>query len=152
MIHPAVKILTLVAAITSVGCSDSGSTDAGSIGESIGKNVTEFAQGVGTGVDTQMQITIELSQSLADAGVTHTVAKQQASLDNPEKAISVYLISTEPLKATLIAKAYNGDKQEIGRALADVQFSADDAQYVSFTFPGEMDRQTVTLYKIDLRP
>jgi len=27
-------------------------------------------------------------------------------------------------------------------------FSQDDAQYISFTFPPEMDRQTVKVYKI----
>jgi len=151
MLHTAFKIPVVMLVFAACGCSDSDSNDAGSIGQSVGKNVTEFAQGVGTGVDTKMQIDIELSPTLTDAGVSYTVAKQQASLNDPQKAISVYLISSKPFNGTLLAKAYNADTQEIGRATTDVQFSADDAQYVAFTFPPEMDRQTVTLYKVDIR-
>ena len=43
------------------------------------------------------------------------------------------------------------DNQEIGRATSDVQFVQDDAQYIAFTFPPDMDRQTVKVYKITAR-
>ncbi len=132
------------------GCSDSG-TDAGSIGHSIGENVTEFAQGVGSGVDNQLKVDIQLSEELTATGLTHTVAKQQTSLNQPDKSISIYFLASQPLEAQLVAKAFNSDDQEIGRASAEVQFQTDDAQYVSFTFPPEMDRQTVVKYTIDSR-
>ena len=45
--------------VSSLGCSDTKQSGAESLGESIGKNVTEFAQGIGTGVDAQMKIKIE---------------------------------------------------------------------------------------------
>jgi hypothetical protein len=138
----------LMPSITLLGCSGDSKTDAGAIGQTIGENVTEFAQGVGTGVDTQLQVAIELSPELTKAGFSHTIAKQKTSIDDPQKAISIYLLSTEAMSCTLIAKAYNADNQEIGRATSDVQFSQDDAQYISFTFPPDMDRQTVKVYKI----
>ena len=141
----------LVALSTVSGCSDSSKNDAGSIGKSIGKNVTEFAQGVGTGVDAQLQIKIELSEKLTQGGLSATVAKQQAPLNDPQKAISVYVISAQELNTTLIAKAYNAEGLEIGRAIANVSFNSNDAQYVNFAFPSEMDRQLVAVYKIDVR-
>lgn len=133
------------------GCSGDSHADAGKIGKTIGRNVTEFAQGVGTGVDTQMQVSVELSSELTEAGFSHTIAKQNTSLESPQKAISIYMISSQAINRTLIAKAFNEDNQEIGRATADVEFSKDDAQYVSFTFPSEMDRQTVKQYRISFK-
>lgn len=149
--NQAIKICVLMSSIILPGCSDETNPNAGTIGQTIGQNVTEFAQGVGTGVDTQLQVEVELSPELTKAGFSHTIAKQQTSIADPQKAISVYLISAEAISCTLIAKAYNADNQEIGRASSDVQFSQDDAQYVAFTFPPEMDRQAVKLYRIAMR-
>ncbi|MFK7817722.1 MAG: hypothetical protein AB8G99_03305 [Planctomycetaceae bacterium] len=135
--------------VTLIGCS--AENDAGSIGESLGKNVTEFAQGVGSGVDTQLEVKIELSQELTNRGVTTTVAKQETPLNDATKPITVYFISAKPIDAALVAKAYNADNQEIGRATTTVAFGSDDAQHVGFEFPPEMDRQLVDVYRIGIR-
>ena len=137
----------LLFALTAAGCGEE--QGAGSFGESIGGNVTEFAQGVGSGVDAKLEIKVEVSEELAEAGMSATVAKQDTSLESPEKLISVYLISTQSMDTTLQAKAFNADGQEIGRARADVTFSDDDARYISFSFPREMDRLLVERYLID---
>lgn len=148
-----IRIITLplIIAFAGIGCSGSGDADAGKLGQSLGQNVTEFAKGVGSGVDSQLQIKIELSEALTSAGVTATVAKQQTPLNAPEKSIVVYFISTNAVKGTFVAKAYNSDEQEIGRAAKEAEFKVDDAQYVGFEFPPEMDRQTVSVYRIDFR-
>lgn len=98
-------------------------------------------------MDYQLQVVVELSDELAKAGLSHTIAKRKVSLDEPEKTISIYLISAKSLSCTLIA-AFDAEDQEIGRAACDVKFSDDDAQYVSFGFPPEMDRETVRVYRI----
>ncbi|MFM8727926.1 MAG: hypothetical protein ACKON9_22695 [Planctomycetaceae bacterium] len=150
-IQPIAQSLLLLSLILP-GCSGEGNARPGSIGQTIGQNVTEFAQGVGTGVDKQLQVDIELSPDLTKAGLSHTIAKQKTSIDDPQKAISIYLLSANAIKCTLIAKAYNADDQEIGRATSEVEFAEDDAQYIAFTFPAEMDRQTVKVYKIAEKP
>ena len=142
------RFCCLVVSISLLGCSGNSQPDAEAMGKAIGQNVTEFAQGVGSGVDTQLQVTIELSPELTKAGLSHTIAKQKTSLEDTQKAISVYFLSAQALSCTLTAKAYNADNQEIGRATSDVQFAQDDAQYIAFTFPPDMDRQTVKVYKI----
>ncbi len=95
---------------------------------------------------------MELSQSLKDAGVSATVAKQEAPSVAGEKNISVYLVAERELNATLLAKAFNKADMEIGRCVTAVNFDVDDARYVRFTFPGEMDQQTVSTYRIDRKP
>jgi hypothetical protein len=146
--HRLRRFCCLVVSISLLGCSGNSKPDAAAVGKAIGQNVTEFAQGVGSGVDTQLQVAIELSPELIKAGLSHTIAKQKGSLDDMQKAISIYLLAAQALNCTLTAKAYNADNQEVGRATSDVQFVQDDAQYIAFTFPPDMDRQTVKVYKI----
>ena len=134
------------------GCGGAADQNAGAVGEAIGENVTDFAKGVGKGIDNKLQISTEISPALSEQGVTMTVAKQgplQADSESA-KTISVYCIAARAFEATLIARAYNLDNQEIGRAKADVKFADDDAQYVTFSFPPEMDRQLVTKYMFDI--
>ena len=138
----------VVASISLLGCSGNSKSDAAAVGKALGQNLTEFAQGVGSGVDTQLQVAIELSPELTKAGLSHTIAKQKGSLDDTQKAISIYMLSTQALNCTLTARAFNAEKEEIGRATSDVEFVKDDAQYIAFTFPPDMDRQTVKVYKI----
>ncbi len=142
------RMLGLAVCVVLSGCSGENKPDIGGAGKLIGQNVTEFAQGVGTGVDQQLQVVVELSDELAEAGLSHTIAKRKVSLDEPEKTISMYLISAKSLSCTLITRAFDAEDQEIGRAACDVKFSDDDAQYVSFGFPPEMDRETVRIYRI----
>ena len=147
-----VRLFLSVSFILVAGCDKGNDNGAGGVGEAIGENVTEFAKGIGKGVDNRMQVSIEISRELAELGLSSTVAKQ-AQLEFPNedpKSISVYCIATSALDATLIAKAYNADDQEIGRAKTSVNFSDDDAQYIGFSFPSEMDRQLVSKYLIDI--
>jgi hypothetical protein len=146
------RILLIVCLFVAIiGCRGDTENNASNVGETIGESVTEFAKGIGKGVDNRLQVSIELSPALAQRGVSTTVAKQaqlEVPSDNP-KSISVYCIATTAINATLIAKAYTVDDQEIGRARADVTFGDDDAQYVTFSFPPEMDRQLVAKYLVD---
>ncbi len=130
------------------GCGDRPS--ARDLGQSLGENVTDFAQGVGTGVDHQLLIKVELTPTAEETGLTHTVGKQGTNLS--EKGISIYFVSKDSVDGILVAKALNSDGIEIGRAKTPVSFEADDAKYVRFDFPAETDRQSVARYSIDFRP
>ena len=151
MMNRAASLCWIVLTVSLLGCSDTKQSGAESLGESIGKNVTEFAQGIGTGVDAQMKIKIELAPALEQSGISYTVAKQDTALVDSKKTIAVYFLSTKEFQGELIAKAFNAEGQEIGRATVDVSFKADDAQYISFAFQPEMDRQLVEVYRIDKR-
>lgn len=68
-----------------------------------------------------------------------------------KKGITVYLISETPYKGRLIAKAFDKEDLEIGRSAVDVDFGADDAKYIKFTFELDVDMQLVKRFTIDGR-
>lgn len=142
-------IIVMMGIITLVGCGKSGKDEesvAKKTGAKVGEAVTEFATGMGKGIDKQMTLNAELSPGLKEKGISMTIAKGDMT-----KRISVYLIASKPLKAKLIAKAINESGQEIGRSVVDVNFAADDAGYTIFTFHEKMDTQLVKKYFIDIK-
>lgn len=147
-----IMLLLLCFGPTIVGCGKAADHDAGTVGQAIGENVTDFARGVGKGIDNKLHISTEISPALVERGVTLIVGKQGPlhSTTDDTKAISLYFLTEKAIAGTMIAKAYNSDDQEIGRAKTVVEFSDDDAQYVKFPFPPEMDRQLVAKYKFDI--
>lgn len=141
-------ILTLTFALVS-GCNKSDESLTNKAGAKVGETVTDFAKGIGKGIDKQMAVEVELSQGLADQGVSATIAKAVGM--GGKKAVAVYLLASKPFKGTLIAKAMNREGLEIGRSLADVELAAADAKYITFSFNDEMDVQLVTKYLVDIK-
>lgn len=147
MIRCLASLMTLFLLTATLGCGTVGSVPK-KAGEALGKSVTDFGKGVGAGVDEASEIKVEMSDTLKKMGVTHTIAK--GSLGKG-KGVTVYILSQSPQQITLVAKALNADKLEIGRSAVDVMFSKDDAQYVTFNFDSDMDSMKVNLFTIDLK-
>ena len=120
-------------------------------GQKMGETVTDFASGVGKGIDKRLKVSVELSESLKNLGVRNTVSKSTSLDHGKQKGIAVYLIASKPVNLSLTAKAQNDEGDEIGRAKSTATFAADDAKYVTFTFDPEMDTQLVHQYIIDGR-
>jgi len=109
--------LTVAALFLVAGCGKDDESLAKKAGAKVGETLTEFASGVGKGIDKEMAVTVELSQALADAGMTKTIAKA-GGLDHPNtKTILVYLVAQKPFNSLLIAKALNKEGQELGRSI-----------------------------------
>ncbi len=140
-------IASLMLILAALGCGTVGSVPK-KAGEALGKSVTDFGKGVGAGVDEAQEIKVELSDTLKKINITHTIAK---AASGKSKGVTVYLLSQAPQQLTLTAKAFNADKQEIGRSAVDVTFSKDDAQYVTFHFDDQMDAMKVQTYFIDVK-
>lgn len=130
-----------------IGCGKDGESVADKAGESVGRHVTDFTKGVGRGIDQKMTVEVSLQPEVQALGITNTVAKA-LGLDSSKKGITVYLISSQSVSNTLVARALNADGLEVGRAKKDVVFKKDDAAYVTFEFDGEMDTQLVKRYTI----
>lgn len=143
---PPLAAMLLIAA----GCSD-GESGARKVGRAVGETVTDFAHGVGTGVDKRLEVEVELAPSVAEFGLQKTVSKSAGSEDG-RRGITVYLMASQPAAVSLVAKALNAEDQEIGRSTVDVEFTADDAKYVTFRFDAEMDSQLVRKYVIGAKP
>jgi hypothetical protein len=136
----------LVAGLLS-GCGEREESVAETAGTTVGAAITNFASGVGEGVDKRMEVTVEVSDQCSEAGFSHTVAKSLGF----KEGITVYFMSEKPFTGQMVSKAINADELEIGRSKVDVEFEADDAQYVNFVFDDEMDSQLVEKYLVDIR-
>jgi hypothetical protein len=128
------------------GCSKSEESLAKKAGDKVGEALTDFASGMGKGIDKKMNVQVELSDSLVNKGISSTASKLDAIV---KKNLSVYFIATKPYTGKLTAKAFNEQGKEIGRASVDTEFGANDAKYVIFTFHEEMDTQLVAKYTIE---
>ncbi len=133
------------------GCGAKENGGAQQVGRDVGQAVSEFASGVGQGVDTHLEVTIELSPDAAELGVSKTVAKQSSLGSAGGKTISVYFLAEHALHVNFTVKALNAEGLEIGRATSDVEFGDDDAKYVPFTFDEQMDSQLVDKYVIEVK-
>jgi hypothetical protein len=143
----AVVVLTAFA-----GCRDDGKESfAKKAGKKVGETVIDFGSGVGSGVDTKLTIPVELSEAMTAKGLSKTVAKTLVDIDPDSKGFAVYLVSKERCSGSLLAKSVDSQGREIGRSMVDVAFEPDDAKYVTFTFPKEMDSALVAKYVIDVK-
>jgi len=141
-------VVTLALAAAVIGCGKPGESNSKEAGKKVGGAISNFAAGVGQGADNSLMVKVELSSDIEKQGLTKTVAKTTAL---GEKSITVYFVSKQAFKGTFIAKAMNKDGLEIGRCATDTDLAADDAKYVTFTFPAETDMQLVDKYSVDIR-
>ena len=119
-------------------------------GSKVGETLTDFASGMGKGIDKQMTVDVELSKEMIDMGISKTISKG-LGLDSSGKGITVYLISEKAIESKLVAKAVTDDGMEIGRSTIEISMADDDAKYATFIFDDEMDTQIVKKYKIGIK-
>jgi hypothetical protein len=115
-------------------------------GEKVGETVTDFGTGIGAGIDSALKppVAIETAPAAAALGLSTTVSKWDG------RALSVYVIATDPVAVSLVAKAMNRAGEEIGRAKLDASFGKEDARYVRFEFPEETDVKIVARCVVDV--
>ncbi len=80
-----------------------------------------------------------------------TIAHRSRPTTPKGSGFAVYFTAASAFQGKLIAKAMDKEGAEIGRSVVEVEFSADDAKYVSFTFADEMDAHLVQEYLIDIK-
>ena len=110
--------LSLVALMpVCVGCTDDKEKSlAQKFGNELGGSISDFAEGVGEGVDEKMLVEVKLTDKMSKRGLNKTVAKSLGLNPDGKKGINVYITCETPFEGTLIAKAFNKEGLEIGRA------------------------------------
>lgn len=141
-------ILLFISVLLSTGCGKEGDKLADKAGQTVGQHLTEFTKGVGKGIDQKMLVDVTISPEVYGLGLTNTFAKS-LGLDEHRKGFSVYFIASQNVSNLLVARAFNAEGLEIGRSKKDVAMQKDDAAYVVFIFPDEMDSQMVHRYSIE---
>jgi len=139
--------LCLLATVLS-GCGDSEKSLAERAGSAVGAGMTGFLSGAASGIDNTMVIEAELGSQASEKGLSMTTSKSNGL--SSEKSFSAYVVASQPFKGTLLAKAFDKDGQEVGRAKTEIDFKKEDADYVVFTFSEHMDSALVSKYLIDV--
>jgi hypothetical protein len=104
-------------------------------GETVGKTATEFFEGVSEGVEQTLACEILLSQELKDMGVKTGKTSVNNSPDGGNNnLLTLYLIFDKDFKSSVIAKAFDKNGLEIGRAKLEIQSKTGDAGYYDFSF------------------
>ena len=142
-----ITTISLLAAVL-VGCGKKEDSIAKKAGETVGQQLTDFTKGVGKGIDQKMMVQISLNPQVQAIGLTNTIAKSLGM--GSTNGISIYLIASQSVSNTLVARALNAEGVEVGRARKLVIMQKDDANYVTFNFADEMDTGMVKKYEIGL--
>ena len=115
--------LVTVSLVFAAGCGSDDESVAKRTGTKVGETLTDFAAGMGKGIDKKMVVNVELSKDLADQGLSSTIAKAGGlDTDRPhdpvrperdlhQSSILVYVIAAKPFKGTLVAKALTKEGQ-----------------------------------------
>ncbi len=107
-------------------------------GETVGKGVSEFADGLKEGVTKTFDCTLEVSKDLQTKGISTGKFSIESDSVTANKAV-VYLIFEKDFNQTIKAKVFDADNKEYGRTSAAVSAKAGDAKFVDFTFDKRTD-------------
>ena len=132
--------------ILAAGCGKNDDSLAKKVGEKLGQQATDFTKGIGKGIDQQMVVHASLSPQVQAIGLTNTIAKSLGI--GSTNGFSIYLIASQNVSNSLIARALNADGIEVGRSKKLVVMQKNDAAYVTFVFEEQMDSATVKGYEI----
>tara|TARA_R110002074_G_C12271671_1_gene642234 strand:- start:237 stop:689 length:453 start_codon:yes stop_codon:yes gene_type:complete len=108
-------------------------------GEVVGETATEFFEGITEGVDKTLECEILLSEQLKNKGLKTGAYNIDAQSINNNNKLTLYLIFNQNFSKELVAKAYNKNGLEIGRAKSKVNATKGDAGYFDFKFDERTD-------------
>jgi hypothetical protein len=142
------KLIVVVAlALALAACKDDTSMSQ-KAGSAISGTAADFVAGLGEGVDKRMSVTLQIDPGVSARGLTVTQGKSRGM---GSKDAAVYVVADKAFKGKLVARALDAGGVEIGRAVVEEEFAADDARYVTFKFNEEMDSQLVRTYAVSAR-
>ncbi|WP_422505327.1 hypothetical protein [Stenotrophomonas sp. GZD-301] len=142
------KLIVGVALVLALAACKDDASMSQKAGSAISGTAADFVAGLGEGVDKRMNVTLQPDPALAARGLTVTLGKSRGM---GSKDAAVYVVADKPFKGKLVARALDAEGTEIGRAVSEQEFQADDARYVNFQFNEEMDSQLVRTYAVSAR-
>jgi hypothetical protein len=123
-------LLCLLGACTSSSIKDK----INKVGDAAGQVAGEFAQGASKGISKAFDVKVEVPKALSAQGLEfgkNTVSNDSVGTDN---LLLLYIIFHADFKGTLVAKAYDDQSLEMGRASANVIGKKSEAHFVEFHF------------------
>lgn len=103
-------------------------------GEIVAKTGSEFADGIKEGVNESFSNIIKLSDSLGRSGIKLGKVLITGTDSTSDNIVTAYIIFEKGYEGKLIAKAFDENGVEFGRASVMVTAEPDDAKYYDFQF------------------
>lgn len=118
-------------------------------GEVVGKAATEIADGVAEGVEKALQVEVNLSADLQSLGLSQGKYAIENADSGEDNRLVLYLIFDKDYQGELLAKAFDKDGLEMGRARIDVVGKAGEAKYFDFNFDKRTFIETKSVITIE---
>ena len=107
-------------------------------GETVGKGVSEFADGLKEGVTKTFDCKLEVSKDLSTKGISTGKFNIETDSSAANKVV-VYLIFEKDFNQTVKAKVFDTDHKEYGRTSITISAKAGEAKFVDFVFDQRTD-------------
>ena len=119
-------------------------------GETVGKGVSEFAQGVEEGVSKSYEFKLEISEEVSKLGLRTSKFKINKNSTDSNKTLSVYCMFMADFKQNLVVKVMDKNRNEYGRVNQTIEKLKGEAQFFDFTFEENVDFEEKSIFVIDL--
>jgi hypothetical protein len=107
-------------------------------GETVGKGVSEFADGLKEDVTKTFDCKLEVSKDLNTKGISTGKFSIETDSATANKAV-VYIIFEKDFNQPIKAKVFDAEHKEYGRTSATVNAKAGEAKFVDFIFDTRTD-------------
>jgi uncharacterized protein with FMN-binding domain len=103
-------------------------------GEVVAQTGSEFVDGVTKGVEKSFKNNILISDDLKQKGISVGKVIINSSDTSTDNILTAYLIFDKDLNQILVAKVFNDDNKEYGRATKQIKAKKGEAKYIDFVF------------------
>ena len=103
-------------------------------GDMAGQTAGELLEGVKRGVQKAFDIQVVLPEKLKDKGITFGKATVSSDSTGYDNLLILYLVFNKPFQDTLMARAFDENKLEMGRSRVYVSGKQKEARFIEFHF------------------
>lgn len=126
---------TIIIATSLVACSGSDiKENIHKAGDVAGQTAGEFIEGAKTGVEKAFDVKVELNANLKNKGIEFGKTTVSSDTLGEDNLLIVYTIFHSDYNDTIMAKVFDENTQEMGRATAIVSAKKDEAKFIEFHF------------------
>lgn len=118
-------------------------------GEAAGEAIGEFGSGVGNGMEKSIEPKVEFDAALREKGLDFGKMKIGSDTLGEDHVLLAYLIFDQDFSGTVVAKAFDAGKKEMGRVRLQVAGKKGDARFVEFPFETHTELQNNSLIRLE---
>lgn len=128
-------VFILVANMVLASCSTSSIKEKiNQTGNAAGQVAGEFIEGASKGVAKAFDVKVDIPKSLSEKGIEFGKAMVSSDSTGTDNLLLLYVIFNQDFDGPLMAKAFDDQSLEMGRALVNVTGKKNEAKFIEFHF------------------